>query len=285
MARRNSEIQLENEGKKSKTAKSINQVQSVDKLVSAALKDKRLGATLVRTPHYEVLKSDFESSLVRDAKIISSGKKPEEVSKILVDVNEKIYDNCAGAGKTDSTTCTVKIVKRLETGEAFSYEQETTTGLEWGAGTNIGSQFGLPSVNLSGGLNPGFNKTQSTTTTESTTKTSTVGQESHHEETVEIPPGCKVRVTMTSYRIKYRLEYTMEYKVPKSRQLQVRYDIACCLGLCYPSTTLTAVDIFQYMPGFKIEDQHVSFRQKGWLKWVADRMEVDKQCEVQQETQ
>ena len=275
MARKNSEIQLENEGKKFKTDKSVNQVLSVDKLVSTALKDKRLGATLVRTPHYEVLKSDFESSLVRDAKIISSGKKPEEVSKILVDVNEKIYDNCAGAGKTDSTT--VKIVKKLETGEAFSYEQETTTGLEWGAGTNIGSQFGLPSVNLSGGLNPGFKKTQSTTTTESTTKTSTVGQESHHEERVEIPPGCKVRVTMTSYRIKYRLEYTMEYKVPKSRQLQVRYDIACCLGLCYPSTTLTAVDIFQYMPGFKIEDQHVSFTQKGWLKWVADRMEVDKQ--------
>ena len=255
--------------------------------MSAALKDKRLGAKLVRTPHYEVLKSEFESSLVRDARIVDDEKtnnpRPVVVSKILVDVNEKIYDNRAGTGKTDATT--VKIVKKLETGEAFSYEQETTSGLEWGAGTNIGAQFGLPSVggiggpsvNLSGGLNASFKKTKSTTTTESTTKTSTVGQESHHEETVEIPPGCKVKVTMTSYRIKYKLEYTMEYKVPKSRQLQVRYNIACCLALCYPSITLTAEDILKYMPGFHVVGQYVIFRQKGWLKWVADRMEVDKE--------
>ena len=122
MARRNSGMQLENVGNKSKTAKSaVNRVLSIDKLVSAALKDKRLGAKLVRTPHYEVLKSEFESSLVRDARIVDSEKtnnpRPVVVSKILVDVNEKIYDNRAGTGKTDATT--VKIVKKLETGEAF----------------------------------------------------------------------------------------------------------------------------------------------------------------------
>ena len=166
-------------------------VLSLDKLVSAALREKHMGATMIQNFHYEAQKDEFEQNLVRSARITKSGK-PEVVSKILVDVNEKIYTNLGSGQKGDETKVT--IVKKSESSEAYGYEQKTTSGLEWGAGTNLGAQFGLPQVGVgaSGGFNASFKKYNEKSKTNSTTKTSTIGQESHHEEEVEVPPGHKV---------------------------------------------------------------------------------------------
>ena len=194
-----------------------------------------------------------------------------------MDVNEKFYTNHGGQ-KEDETKVT--IVKKSENSEAYSYEQQTTSGLEWGGGANLGAQFGLPQVGvgLSGGLNASFKKLSEYLKKDSTTKTTTVGQESHHEETVEIPAGHKVTVKMTSYRVRYKLDYTMEYRVPKSVCVVVRYH--CCCGLCSQSSRLTAARILKKMPNFMDDPKknYVYFTQKGTLGWVADRMEVVKEA-------
>ena len=146
-------------------SKSGKDVFTLDKLVTNALRQKHSGATVIETPHYKTQKDEFEKNLISRAKIIRSGV-PQEISKIQVDVNEKIYTNRGNNGSRKKDETTVKIVKKLESSEANSYEQQTTKGLEWGAGTNIGAQFGLPQVGagLSAGLNAGFKKHKETTT-------------------------------------------------------------------------------------------------------------------------
>ena len=264
---------------------STNQVMSLDKLVVNALKDKmphtRYTLTVLRTPQYEKQISDFEKILIKSGKIIKTDDKPEEISKIQVDVNEKFYTNKGSGSNEDEST--VKIVKKAETSATSNYEQQTTTGLEWGAGTNIGAQFGLPQVGiqLSGGGSTSFKKTNQTTITESTTTSSTVGQESHHEETVNIPPGHQVKVEMTSYRVKYQLNYTMEYKVQKAEDIRIRYtSIMLCCGLFSSGATLTAANLLKFMPNYRQDEEHVYFTQQGCLRWVADRMEVKKKLEL-----
>ena len=73
-------------------------------------------------------------------------------------------------------------------------------------------------MGASGEFNASFKKYNEKSKTNSTTKTSTIGQESHHEEEVEVPPGLKVTVTMTTYRVRYQLEYSMEYTVCMSQK-------------------------------------------------------------------
>ena len=260
--------------------KSGNDVFTLDKLVTNALREKHSGAMVVVTPQYKTYKSKFEKTLIGKARITKTDEKAQEISKIQVDVNEKIYTNRGSnnKGEDEGDDTKVLIVKRSKSSDAYSYEQQTTKGLEWGAGTNIGALFGLPQVGvgLSAGLNADFKKHKETTTKESTTKTKSVEQESHHEEAVEIPPGHVVKVTMTSYRVKYQLEYSMVYTVPKSACIRLRYNSGLLSGWFSRNSKLTAAQILRTLPEFKEDRDNVSFVQKGWLKWVADRMEVDK---------
>ena len=254
-------------------------VYSFEKLVSSALAEKHMGATCIPGSNYDEAREDFEKILGKSATIDNkrTEDRPTEVSKLLVDINEKYYTNHGGQ-KEDETKVT--IVKKSENSEAYSYEQQTTSGLEWGGGANVGAQFGLPQVGvgLSGGLNASFKKFSEKLKKDSTTKTATVGQESHHEETVEIPAGHKVTVKMTSYRVRYRLNYTMEYRVQKNVSVVVRYH--CCCGLCSRRSRLKAAQLLKKMPNFRNDpkENFVYFTQKGTLGWVADRMEVVKEA-------
>ena len=261
---------------------------TIDQLVSGALRSRYPGATWITTPFYDQQKSNFQEVLVRSARIASSGK-PQEISKIQVDVNEKIYSNYAEKStpmpertgdhkEPDGDKSTVEIVKTTEVSEGYNYQQQTSSGFEWGAGTNIGAQFGLPQVGIgvSAGASANFTKTNMTTNTVSSSTSNKISQESHHEENVTIPPRHKVSVTMTSYRVKYRLDYTMEYTVPKSASIRVRYYTCCSCGLFTSSCLLDASRILRTMPDFKEDGQHVTFTQQGCLTWFADRMEVDK---------
>ena len=282
-------ITLETLGKGSESSKSRSAelVLSMDILVERALSNKpnmRGTPTVLKTFNYDTQKTDFENLLVRSGKITKT-EEPEEISKIQVDVNEKIYSNQGSSGDGDKTT--VSIIKRAESSERYNYEQQTTKGLQWGAGTNLGAQFGLSSVGVGPsaglGVNAGFKKTNQTTTTESTTTTNKTGQESNHTEAVTIPPGYKVKVSMTSYRVKYRLVYSMEYKVEKIKDIRVRYKSSIdCLGLCSLGATLTAEELLRYMPDYRMDERYVYFTQKGSLTWMADRVEVDKTLMPQQ---
>ena len=246
-----------------------------DDLLRSALRASYGRTARLRTTRWSKEdKKQFLVSVFKDAKNISD-REPEEISKIMVDVNEKVYSNYRG--NEDETT--VKIMKSVENTEGHSYSASTTKGVEWGGGVDIGLQFGMPQVgiNASAGGNFKYKRTKTQTVTEETTKTNKVQSQSHHEETLKIPPGVKVVVKMTSYRVRYKLPYTMEYKVPKFEGIPVSYD-PCGLGLCCNSTGfLTAVQLLHTLPGYREDDDYVYFTQEGELRWIADRMEVDKE--------
>ena len=71
--------------------KSGNDVFTLDKLVTNALREKHSGAMVVVTPQYKTYKSKFEKTLIGKARITKTDEKAQEISKIQVDVNEKIY--------------------------------------------------------------------------------------------------------------------------------------------------------------------------------------------------
>ena len=246
---------------------------SFDQLVRNALTSKHFGA-VQENFLYEAEKADFVSVLLSSAKITQQSKVPKEISKIQVDMTEKIYTNVEGSGDHDETT--VKIARTVQSSEGYSYQQTTTNGLEWGVGANVGVQFGLPQVGVgaSVGGDGRVKKTRSTAVTEEKTKTSTIGQESHHEETMKIPSGKRVLVKMTLYRVRYELEYKMLYIVPKQLKMKVWY--RCCCGLCSRSCYLTATELLKSLPAYRVEGKFVYFEQEGKLYWFADRMVVDK---------
>ena len=209
---------------------------TIDTLVYWALKASHRGVKLLYTEKYYEQMNDLQAILVRSAKIASTSE-PQEISKIQVDVNEKFYTNVGdAAGSAEGgDASTVKITKTWETSQGYNYEQQTTSGFEWGNQVNIGAQFGLPQVGIGGNLggNASFTQKVENSTTTSSTNTNTVRLESHHEETVKIPPGHRIRVTMTSYRVKYLLHYSMEYNVPPKTSITVPYWPYCCSCCCY----------------------------------------------------
>ena len=219
-------------------------------------------------------KDSFLSKLFNDARNINP-RDPVEISKNTVDVNEKIYSNAEGG--EDSTT--VKIINCAENTEGHNYQESVTKGVQWGVNANVGLQFGLPMVGAGGkgGLGFQFQRQHSTTLVNEKKKENKVELQSHHEETVKIPPGKKVIVKMTSYRVRYKLDYTMEYNISKNTTIRVLVD-TCGAGLpfCKRTVFIRANQLLQYLPGYREDDELVYFTQEGELRWIADRMEVKK---------
>ena len=238
----------------------------------------------------ELDKEAFLQKLFSDAKNINP-RRPEEISKNIVDVNEKVYLNHEkGKEQTESKDETerkdktkVTIVNTVENIEGHNYQQTTTSGVEWGVDAKIGLQFGLPQFGgggPQGGIGGSFKKTSTKTETVETKSENKQVQAAHHEEQVDIPAGKKVVITMTSYRVRYKLEYTMEYKIAKSEKIRIsftRYGIRlpCCLG----SGALTASQVMHTLPGYREDEEFVYFTQEGELRWIADRMVVEKTVE------
>ena len=232
-------------------------------------------ARLVPSFHTQDDKKDFIAKLFNDAKNINP-REPEELSKNTVDVNEKIY--CNSAGEEDVTT--VKIVNSVENTEGHNYQETVTKGIQWGVNTNVGLQFGLPQVGVGGKASVGtsFQRQLATTFVKENKKENRVELQSHHEESVKIPPGKKVIVRMTSYRVRYKLDYTMEYKISKSTSIRVRVD-SCGMGIpviCANIRFITASQLLQLLPGYREDEEYVYFTEEGELRWIADRMEVKK---------
>ena len=228
--------------------------------------------TVLNSPFTLESKEVFLKRLFSDAQNINP-REPEEISKNIVDVNEKIYINTDGC--EDETT--VKVVNSVENSQGHNYQETTTKGIQWGVDANIGLQFGLPQVSGggSGGVGFSYQQSQVHTVTHEKTKKQKVEQQAHHEEMLKIPPGKKAIVTMTSYRVRYKLDYTMEYKIPKSEGVQVRLN-TFGLGLCFRMGFVTASEIMHPLPGYREDEEFVYMCQEGELRWIADRMVVKK---------
>ena len=267
MAKRLNTVEMQNR-KKSET------IEWDDLILKAAKGQYGRRTRIVPTLAGKHEKDSFMAALFNDAKSVNP-QDPVEVSKNTVDVNEKIYSNTDG--EEDSTT--VKIINAVENTEGHNYQQSVTKGIQWGANANVGLQFGLPQVGMGigGGAGLNFQRQRSTMFVNEKKKENTAKLESHHEETVKIPPGKKATVRMTSYRVRYKLDYTMEYKISKSAFMRIKVD-TCGLGLplCTRMVYITAPQLLQYLPGYREDDECVYFRQDGELRWIADRMEVKK---------
>ena len=123
-------------------------------------------------------KEAFLQKLFSDAKNINP-RRPEEISKNIVDVNEKVYlnhekgkeetegkDETKGKGENERKDKTkVIIVNTVENTEGHNYQQTTTSGVEWGVDAKIGLQFGLPQFGggPKGGIGGSFKKTSTKT--------------------------------------------------------------------------------------------------------------------------
>lgn len=210
----------------------------------------------------------FLEEILDDARNINP-QQPIEITKNTVDVNEKIYSN--NEGGEDVTT--VKIVSSVGTSQGHNYQERVTSGIRWGVNTNVGLQFGLAQV---------WEKNRGTQTDiqpQNVLKNveDKAELQSHHEETVKIPPRKKAFVKMTTYRVRYKLYYTMEYKISKAHSVSV--EVALCgwrIPLCIRTVEIMASQLLHSLPGYREDEEFAYFTQEGELRWIADRMEVEK---------
>ena len=230
------------------------------------------GKPLLASPITLDSKKRFLKRLFSNARSIDAGE-PQEISKSTVDVNEKVYTNTGGF--EDETT--VKIVNSVENTEDRNYQVTTTKGVKWGLDANVGLQFGLPQVGVGGSAKLGGNyeRSRAFSVTEGKSEQQKTEHQSHHEETVSIPPGKMAKLRMTTYKVRYKLEYTMEYRIAKGEGVFVRTDM-CGLGFCYYSVFVSASQLLQPLPGYREDEEFVYFTQEGELRWIADQMYVTK---------
>lgn len=273
---------------------------------------------IVSDSQSEYEKEILVKALTSTSRIIAI-QEPQVVSKNAVDVNEKEYVNEATQPErqfhdTNADSSTIKIVKYVENTQGHNYVQTTTNGLEFGASVNSGLKFGLPQfgVNLDAGGH--INRNMSETTQQAINSKRKVGTEAHHEETVEIQPGEKILVKMTSYKVRYLMQYTIEYGIEKNLELAVTYTSLCdqvlnwlvytivilflllcplmiCLCFKYVSSCcskkmvpikvtsrgrLTTKELLQSLPTYREDDDKVYFTQEGVLRWIANRVESSK---------
>ena len=166
----------------------------------------------------------------------------------------------------------------MENSKGHNYQQTTTKGIQWGVNANVGLQFDLPQVGVGGSGSLGANYQRSTvhTVTHEKTKKEKVEQQSHHEETLKIPPGKKVILKMTSYRVRYKLHFTTEY----IQDSQIRGSTSS-IGHVWFETVLH--NRVRDSPATNAATARLSrgrgvrlFYSRRQLRWIADRMEVKK---------
>ena len=230
------------------------------------------GRPMLNSPITLNSKAAFFKRIFSSARSIDE-KEPKEISANPVDVNEKVYTNAGG----DEDETTVIIVNKQENTEGRRYSETTTKGIKWGVDANVGLQFGLPQVGVGfeGKIGGNYERSRVLSVTQEKTMQQKNQQQSHHEETLSIPPGKKATLRMTAYRVRYKLDYIMEYKIAKTDGVVVRMDL-CGVGFHYSSVFVSASQLLQPLPGYGEDEEFVYFYQEGELRWIADRMVVNK---------
>lgn len=238
-------------------------------------------------------------TLLSNSRIVAV-QEPQVVSKTVLDVNEKEYEN-------EATGTTIKIVNNcIESSRGQNYVQTTTRGITFGANVNDELQLVLPHFEAKNGIGGHISRTMP----ETVSKNSMVVT----EDEVEVHPGEKIRVKMTSYKVCYSMQYTIEYGIDKNLELSVAYNgsflsmilllfviIFSCLIpiliflpcfcifaflLCKSKQMapicgsrhgrLSAKELLQSLPTFREDEKKAYFRQEGVLTWTAERMVITK---------
>lgn len=222
----------------------------------------------------------FQNSI--SIKVLRRDEKPSPVGRTIVDISTKEFKNYAAEdGKDptarDTTKATVK--KSSATTKGRNYQFTSTQGVSWDIGANIGLQIlAMGMAGGSFGIGGKYGKNKSTSETMGSNMEKSLGFEYSQEETMCVPPGKKVHVTITTYTVQYRLNYTLELSVPKSGSVFVSYSKSCFCGLCRDthSKYIPYSRLVRNLPNFREDNQNAYFTQEGFLSWIGESCEVDK---------
>ena len=222
---------------------------------------------------------NFEDSIV--IKVLHREDKPTEVGRTIVDISKKEFKNHAEESKDHTAKDTTKAIvnKSSSTKKGRNYQFQSTQGVNWGVGGNIGLQvMGMGMGGGTMGISGKYGKNKSTSETTGSSIDTELFFSYCQEETISVPPGKKVHVTITTYTVKYRLHYTLEFSVPKSGSVFVSYSKPCCCGLARNTSSryIRYSQIVRNLPNFREDDTKAYFTQEGFLSWVGESCEVEK---------
>ena len=232
--------------------------------------------TVLTSNHLEAFKNSIS------IKVLRRDDKPSPVGRTIVDISTKEFKNYAAEDGKDPTardTTKATVTKSTATSKGRNYEFTSTQGVSWDIGGNVGLQIlamGMAGGSFGVGGKYGRNKSKSETVGSNLEES--LGFEYSQEETICVPPGKKVHVTITTYTVQYRLNYTLEFSVPKSGSVFVSYSKSCCCGLCSDthSRYIPYSRIVRTLPNFREDNQNAYFTEEGFLSWIGESCEVDK---------
>ena len=215
-------------------------------------------------------------------RVLHREEKPTQVGRSLIDISTKEYKNHAaedGKDPTDRDTTQAKVTKHSATKKGRNYQFTSTQGVRWDVGPDVGLQ--ILAMGMGGGsigLGGSYGRDKSKSGTMEDFMKESVGFEYSQEETVRVPPGKKVYMTISTYTVQYRQRYTLEFSVPKYGSVHVAYKKPCFCGLCKckGSRHIPYSRIVRSLPNFREDNRNAYFTQEGFLSWIGESFEVDK---------
>lgn len=206
-------------------------------------------------------------------KVLRYEENPTAVAKTVVDVSTKVFVNDA----TSKETTKVTLSKPSTTSNKRVYQFISTQGLVWDLTTNF-SYLAL-AMGLAGG-SVGFRAETSVAKPLAANLETSLGFEfsRDQEETVCVPSGKKVEVTLTTTKVMYQLGYTLEFSVPKTWLVFVTFKKPCCCGLRErrKSKYLPYWRSVRSLPNYREDEKFAYFTQRGYLAWIGESCEVNK---------
>ena len=215
----------------------------------------------------------FQKSM--SVRVLRREEKPTPVGRTIVDISTKEFINHAAEDGRDPTAkdITKTIVSNSPANSNVkSYQFISTQGLVWDVSTDIGLQV------LAMGMTSGSFQDSSVIQTFGSSLKSSLGFNFSQKETVCVPPGKRVHVTITTSKVLYQLGYTLEFSVPKAGTVYVIYDEPCFCNLfkCPVSRHIPYSQIVQNLPNYHEDEVFAYFTQEGYLSWIGESCEVNK---------
>ena len=222
-----------------------------------------------------LLKEFCDSIVVR---VLQREEKPLPAGRTIVDISTKEVKNY---GEESTKDPSAKDISKTTVGKASAgmigrnYQFIGTQGLSWEADENIGLKI-LVSGMTGGSI--GLCRDTSEIQSLGNSLGNALGYEFNQEESICVPPGKKVLVTLTTYAVLYQLRYKLEFKVPNYRSILVFYNKPFCCGLVTrsSSTSIPYQRIICNLPNYREDGTHAYFTQEGFLSWIGEFCDVDK---------
>ena len=219
---------------------------------------------------------EFSDSIV--VRVLQREEKPLSAGRTIVDISTKEVKNY---GEESTKDRSAKDISKTTVGKASAgmmgrnYQFIGTQGLSWDVDEKIGLKI-LVSGMTGGSI--GLGRDTSERQALGNSLGNALGYEFNHEESICVPPGKKIQVTLTTYAVLYQLRYKLEFKVPIYHSILVSYKKPHCCGLVTrsSSTSIPYQRIICNLPNYREDGMHAYFTQEGFLSWIGEFCEVDK---------